>query len=264
MTSFKTISATAASFTAGLCLLSVSGNAAQANPFNTFGIQGGCNSLAINDRGSARNCDEHRNWTSREAGRNRQHSTQSQLIGLGGGLIGQLINGSQRRQQQRTSRPSAELALIQQQQNQREIDRLKQQLEAQSNNTPQRGMPTGTAPRRGNAFDARSIQRSVNLARDTAIRINGGLSEYRPGKCMFRGSDRNPCITQSGPQGILFQIPGGPPGWEETTAQPSTITILLIAPDGRTVLQTISNGALQTQQPNLNNYPYPAKNYPQH
>lgn len=160
------------------------------------------------------------------------------------------------------SRPSAELALIQQQQNQREIDRLRQQLEAQNNDTPQRGMPTGAAPRRGNAFDARSIQRSVNLARDTAIRINGGLSEYRPGKCMFRGSDRNPCITQSGPQGILFQIPGGPPGWEETTAQPSTITILLIAPDGRAVLQTISNGALQTQQPNPNNYPYPAKNYP--
>ena len=128
MTSFKTISATAASFTAGLCLLSVSGNAAQANPFNTFGIQGGCNSLAINDRGSARNCDEHRNWTSREAGRNRQHSTQSQLIGLGGGLIGQLINSNQQRQQQRTSRPSAELALIHQQQ---EIKLLKMKLQLQ-------------------------------------------------------------------------------------------------------------------------------------
>ena len=128
MTSFKTISATAASFTAGLCLLSVSGNAAQANPFNTFGIQGGCNSLAINDRGSARNCDEHRNWTSREAGRNRQHSTQSQLIGLGGGLIGQLINSNQQRQQYQPVRPSNDLALIHQQQ---EIELLKMKLQLQ-------------------------------------------------------------------------------------------------------------------------------------
>ena len=34
MTSFKTFSITAASLAAGLSLLSVSGNAAQANPFN--------------------------------------------------------------------------------------------------------------------------------------------------------------------------------------------------------------------------------------
>ena len=130
---------------------------------------------------------------------------------------------------------------LQKQQNQREIDRLRQQLDPQRNGVPQRSMPPSSTPGSVTAFDARSIQRSVNLARDTAIRINGGLSRYRPAGCMFKGSDRNPCIAQSGPQGILFEIPGGPPGWEEARALPSIMTVLLISPDGRSLLQTISN-----------------------
>ena len=152
---------------------------------------------------------------------------------------------------------------LQLRQNQLKIDRLRQQLDAQKNGIPQRGMSPNAAPMSGSAFDARSIQRSVNLARDTAIRINGGLSQYRPGRCMFRGSDRNPCITQSGLQGILFRIPGGPPGWEEAAAPPSLMTVLLISPDGRAVQQIISNGMLQTQQLNPNTYPYPTRSYPQ-
>ena len=142
-----------------------------------------------------------------------------------------------------------------QQQNQREINRLKQQLDPQRNEVPQRSMPPSSAPGSVTAFDARSIQRSVNLARDTAIKMNGGLSQYRPAGCMFRGSDRNPCITRRGPQGILFEIPGGPPGWEEARALPSIMTVLLISPDGRSLLQTISNSALPAQQPNPNIYP---------
>ncbi|WP_115070820.1 hypothetical protein [Synechococcus sp. UW179B] len=139
---------------------------------------------------------------------------------------------------------------LQQQQNQLEIDRLRQQLDAQNNGIPQSGMSPTTTPRSVNSIDARSIQRSVNLARGTAIRINGGLSQYRPAKCMYGGSDRNPCIVQSGAQGIVFQIPGGTPGWEEAGTLPSLMTVLLVSPDGRAVLQIISNGALQTQQPN--------------
>ncbi len=151
---------------------------------------------------------------------------------------------------------------LQQQQNQREIDRLKQQLNPQTNGVPQRSMPPSSSPRSVTAFDARSIQRSVNLARDTAIRINGGLSRYRPAGCMFKGSDRNPCIARSGPQGILFEIPGGPPGWEEARALPSIMTVLLISPDGRSLLQTISNSALPVQQLNPNSQPYPPGSYP--
>ncbi len=135
MTSFKTISITAASLAAGLSLLSISGNAAQANPHNTFGVNGGCDSFALGGRNangggfvSGRNCEDHRDWVSDEARRDRQHSTQSQLIGLGGGLIGQLINGSQQRQQQEPARPSNDLALVQQQQ---EIELLRMKLQMQ-------------------------------------------------------------------------------------------------------------------------------------
>ena len=153
---------------------------------------------------------------------------------------------------------------LQLRQNQLEIDRLRQQLDAQNNGIPQRGMsPNNATPRSSSSIDARSIQRSVNLARDTAIRINGGLSQYRPAGCMFKGSDQNPCIARSGPQGILFEIPGGPPGWEEARALPSIMTVLLISPDGRSLLQTISNIALPVQQPNPNNYPYQPRSYPQ-
>ena len=152
---------------------------------------------------------------------------------------------------------------LQQQQNQLEIDRLRRQLDTPNIGIPQGGMPSNATPRSFSSIDARSIQRSVNLARDTAIRINGGLSQYRPAGCMFKGSDQNPCIARSGPQGILFEIPGGPPGWEEARALPSIMTVLLISPDGRSLLQTISNIALPVQQPNPNNYPYQPRSYPQ-
>jgi hypothetical protein len=134
MTSIKTFAA--ASLAAGLSLLSISGNAAQANPFNTFGDAGGCDSLSAGafEPGfgggfvSDRDCSDHREWASDEARRGRRHSTQSQLIGLGGGLIGQLINSNQQRQQYQPVRPSNDLALIQQQQ---EIELLKMKLQLQ-------------------------------------------------------------------------------------------------------------------------------------
>jgi hypothetical protein len=134
MTTIKTIAAAAASLAAGATLMSVAGPAAQANPYNTFGDAGGCDSVAIgggnfNGGGfiAGRDCGDHRDWASREARRNRQHDTQTQLIGLGGGLLGQIINGSQQRQQA-ASVSSSELALLRQQQ---EIELLKMQLQMQ-------------------------------------------------------------------------------------------------------------------------------------
>ena len=144
MTSIKTIAA--ASLAAGLSLLSVSGNAAQANPFNTFGEAGGCDSFVMgggNPGGggfvTGRSCEDHRDWASDEARRDRRHSTQSQLIGLGGGLIGHIINNSQQRQQQQPTRPSADLALIQQQQ---EIELLKMKLQLQQQQQGSNGYRT--------------------------------------------------------------------------------------------------------------------------
>ena len=46
---------------------------------------------------------------------------------------------------------------LQQQQNQREIDRLRQQLDPQRNGVPQRSMPPNQAPGNVTAIDARSI-----------------------------------------------------------------------------------------------------------
>jgi hypothetical protein len=89
-----------------------------------------------------------------------------------------------------------------------------------------------------------AARRSINLARGTAVKLNGGLSAYRPASCMFAGATDNPCLTiEDG--AFLFNIPGGPPGWEQTGDPPSVQTILKIAADGRSVLDEVYNGPPQ-------------------
>ena len=131
MTSIKSLATAAASVAAGATVIAFSGPAAQANPLNTFGWEGGCDSRSItgwvNGAGgnyTERDCADHRVWASEEARRDRRHQTQGQLIGIGGNILTGLINNSQNRQQ--TS--SAELALQRQQQ---EIELLKLQLQLQ-------------------------------------------------------------------------------------------------------------------------------------
>ena len=99
------------------------------------------------------------------------------------------------------------------------------------------GIPGQTVmPPGARTIDARAIQRSVNLARGEAVKLNGGLSRYRPARCMFQGSENNPCIVQADANGIVFRIPGGPPGWEESDQSATVITDVRIAADGRSVL----------------------------
>ncbi|EAQ70470.1 hypothetical protein SynRS9909_02689 [Synechococcus sp. RS9909] len=106
----------------------------------------------------------------------------------------------------------------------------------------------GEAPAPGNASvpdsspnDPLAARRSINLARGTAVKLNGGLNAYRPASCMFAGATDNPCLTiEDG--AFLFNIPGGPPGWEQTGDPPSVQTILKIAADGRSVLDEVYNG----------------------
>lgn len=86
-----------------------------------------------------------------------------------------------------------------------------------------------------------AARRAINLARGTAVSLNGGLSQYRPSTCMFGSAMGNPCITRSDSQGIEFTIPGGPPGWEQNNAEPSVVTVVVIAPDGRSVLESNNN-----------------------
>ena len=89
--------------------------------------------------------------------------------------------------------------------------------------------------------DPLAARRAINLARGTAVSLNGGLSQYRPSTCMFASAIGNPCITRSDSQGIEFTIPGGPPGWEQNDEGPSVVTVVVIAPDGRSVLESRNN-----------------------
>ena len=92
--------------------------------------------------------------------------------------------------------------------------------------------------------DAMAPKRALNLARDAAIRMNGGLSNYRPGRCMYQGIANNPCLAQRDATGFIFHFPGGQPGWQESGTPPSQVTVLRVAPDGRSITQTIHNGSL--------------------
>jgi len=86
-----------------------------------------------------------------------------------------------------------------------------------------------------------AARRSINLARDTAIRLNGGLGQYRPAACMFAGASGNPCLQRES-DGFLFTILGGAPGWEQDGAPATVQTILLIGLDGRSVVEEVYNG----------------------
>ncbi len=89
--------------------------------------------------------------------------------------------------------------------------------------------------------DPLAARRAINLARGSAVLLNGGLSQYRPGNCMFASAMDNPCITRSDLKGIEFTIPGGPPGWEQNGDEPSVITVVVVATDGRSVLESRNN-----------------------
>jgi len=77
--------------------------------------------------------------------------------------------------------------------------------------TPSTTTPSTPAPSIS-TIDPLAARRAINLARGTAVSLNGGLSQYRPGACMFASTKNNPCITRADSEGIEFTIPGGPPG----------------------------------------------------
>lgn len=86
--------------------------------------------------------------------------------------------------------------------------------------------------------------RALNLARDTAVSLNGGLSVYRPAACMFQtGDGGGDCLVRDDDQGFLFQFLGGVPGWQQENIAPTVETEVLISPDGRSVVNVEYNGA---------------------
>ncbi len=79
-------------------------------------------------------------------------------------------------------------------------------------------------------------KRAINLARGTAAKSNGGLRLYHPARCMYLNPTNNPCLTKRDAGGYEFRFQGGPPGWEVIGIPPSVNSIVLIAPDGRSVI----------------------------
>jgi hypothetical protein len=89
-------------------------------------------------------------------------------------------------------------------------------------------------------------QRALNLARNTAVKLNGGLSTYMPAACMFSsGGSGGSCLVQTNSQGFLFRFNGGTPGWQQLGQPPTLTTEILISPDGRSVSQLVYNGPLR-------------------
>ena len=89
-------------------------------------------------------------------------------------------------------------------------------------------------------------QRAINLARNTIVRLNGGLTQYMPAACMFAsGGSGGSCLVQSDAQGFLFRFNGGVPGWQQLGTPPTLTSEVLISPDGRSVVQVISNGPVR-------------------
>ena len=90
--------------------------------------------------------------------------------------------------------------------------------------------------------------RAINTARDAAINLNGGLGVYHPAKCMFETTKlTNPCLVSNDQNGYVFRFLGGAPGWQVENLPPTLQTTIRVSTDGRTVLQTLYNGAPQQQ-----------------
>ena len=100
------------------------------------------------------------------------------------------------------------------------------------------------APVLAQAPVAASEVRALNLARNTAVTENGGLSVYRPQQCMFQTSTGGgECLVDESPNGYTFRFLGGSPGWPADGSDATTETEIQISPDGRNVIGIIYNGA---------------------
>ncbi|MEB3276744.1 MAG: hypothetical protein VKM92_07245 [Cyanobacteriota bacterium] len=88
--------------------------------------------------------------------------------------------------------------------------------------------------------------RAINTARDAAINLNGGLGVYNPARCMFETTKlSNPCLVSNDQNGYVFRFLGGAPGWQVENMPATVQTTIRVSTDGRTVLQTLYNGAPQ-------------------
>jgi hypothetical protein len=91
--------------------------------------------------------------------------------------------------------------------------------------------------------ESQGLQRAVNMARQTATKLNGGLQVYRPASCMYEAARKNPCLIKTEPDGFTFRFLGGTPGWQQLGLAAAVETEIRISSDGRTVVGVDYNGA---------------------
>ena len=107
-------------------------------------------------------------------------------------------------------------------------------------------LAAATLPLQAQGLVPDSQVRAINLARDTAVSLNGGLGVYNPDRCMFETTKLdNRCLVSNDANGYLFRFLGGVPGWQEDKVAPTLQTVIRVAPNGRSVVQTIYNGTPQ-------------------
>ena len=104
-------------------------------------------------------------------------------------------------------------------------------------------------------------KRAINLARGAATASNGGLRIYHPARCMYLNPTNNPCLTKRDAGGYEFRFQGGPPGWEVIGIPPSVSSIVLIAPDGRSVIAESHEKIKEVSLPALPWRQSPSKKY---
>lgn len=104
-------------------------------------------------------------------------------------------------------------------------------------------------PTKSQSVDPQAKTRATNLARNTAISLNGGLSKYVPDSCMFDSSQPvGNCLRVHDAYGFIFSFLGGEPGWQQLGIRPNTETVLHLSPSGKDVISIIYNGAPRSDQ----------------
>jgi hypothetical protein len=96
--------------------------------------------------------------------------------------------------------------------------------------------------------DGMSEQRAANLARNVAVRLNGGLGKYRPADCMF-SQGGGACRIRADARGYTFRFNGGSPGWQQLNLAPTVQTEITIDPTGRQVVGEPKNTLLGATRP---------------
>lgn len=101
------------------------------------------------------------------------------------------------------------------------------------------GSPSPQKPIRSEISDPLFLGRAQNLARQTAININGGLSNYRPAPAAFGPAIQSSHVNNEDGS-ITFTIYGG----AKVTTVPTQETVITVAPNNSVVVNY--NGPIRT------------------